>query len=824
MFFSKTFLARKGALGTVWSAAHLHHKLNKSHYISTNIITTVERIMYPEVPIALRMSSHLLLGVVRIYSKQVEYFFQDCNILLIGIRKAFASTDVNLPETATIATFESVTLLDKFQLDAMDLDTDFSEMSQDSHIKDPKEISIEDQILLGQDPYIVVSFDEDVRNSPCSRVFSGCRPQPMQEDNCLYTPVGATIASLDPGPSNQERVGLSTDTNGLQSYPEIEMRCDASRQYFSENDPFWPDQSEDRLEPDLVLVEILKQKETDSYRSNCLYTPVGATIAALDPGPSNQERVGLSTDTNELQSYPEIEMRCDASRQYFSENDPFWPDQSEDRLEQDLVLVEILKQKETDSSSCTPVGATIGALNPGPSNQERVGLSTDNNGPRSYPEIEMMCDASRLHFSENDLFWPDQSEDRLEPDMVLLEYLKQKQTDSLAVELVPEVSPLPLEQHKEPNSVVSKQGPEILNSNKAYGQVSPKLAIRSTPQAQQPMRKQRRRHNYDDITVLSNRFMNQQMNDSSCILRKRKECPTDPLDNSKLNKRIKKDTIFFEPLLTGLCSDLCDAYKKDFISVKPYLTIVKEACPPPQYAEISTPVNVDEIETESLRHRELPAGNNSLPELVRSPNIVLSSPARLTPSPTREHNCTPAFGNDTSPLLDLEETAYGGTSNLAAFTGTPRSDKVTPMLFSKDQPGVEDTFCTDIPELRNTVDGDLSFLAEDDNNLSGPQETPNCFLRKHSGRSEIEHLSARTRYVAQFLKIRSSGTPAAESQSVDVSLKTILEGKRRKVCARMVFETLVLKNYGLVDVHQEESFGDIILTVTQKLSKKLFST
>ncbi|KAK1389825.1 hypothetical protein POM88_018003 [Heracleum sosnowskyi] len=70
----------------------------------------------------------------------------------------------------------------------------------------------------------------------------------------------------------------------------------------------------------------------------------------------------------------------------------------------------------------------------------------------------------------------DQSEDRSEPDMVLLEYLKQKETDSLAAELVPGVSPLPLEQHKEPNSVVSKQGLEILNSNKAYGHVSPKQA------------------------------------------------------------------------------------------------------------------------------------------------------------------------------------------------------------------------------------------------------------------------------------------------------------------------------------------------------------
>lgn len=142
--------------------------------------------------------------------------------------------------------------------------------------------------------------------------------------------------------------------------------------------------------------------------------------------------------------------------------------------------------------------------------------------------------------------------------------------------------------------------------------------------------------------------------------------------------------------------------------MKPYLTLVKQAYP--QVAENFTPVNVDKMETGSLQDRELSAGNNSLPEVVRSPNIVLSSPARLMPSPTREHNCTPAFGNDTSSLLDLAETTYGGTSDLAAFTGTLRSGKVTPMIFSKDQPGVEDTFCTEIPDLRNTVDGVCSLL------------------------------------------------------------------------------------------------------------------
>lgn len=34
----------------------------------------------------------------------------------------------------------------------------------------------------------------------------------------------------------------------------------------------------------------------------------------------------------------------------------------------------------------------------------------------------------------------------------------------------------------------------------------------------------------------------------------------------------------------------------------------------------------------------------------------------------------------------------------------------------------------------------------------------------------------------------------------------------------------VLKNSGLVDLQQEESFGDVTLTLTPKLSEQLFST
>lgn len=41
MFYSNTFLARKGPLGTVWCAAHLQNRLKKSHITATNIPKTV---------------------------------------------------------------------------------------------------------------------------------------------------------------------------------------------------------------------------------------------------------------------------------------------------------------------------------------------------------------------------------------------------------------------------------------------------------------------------------------------------------------------------------------------------------------------------------------------------------------------------------------------------------------------------------------------------------------------------------------------------------------------------------------------------------------
>lgn len=84
-------LNKRGPLGKVWLASHLERKLSKSALLQTDIPNSVIAILGPAaVPtMALRLSSQLLLGVVRIYSRQTKYLMDDCSDALVKIKLAF---------------------------------------------------------------------------------------------------------------------------------------------------------------------------------------------------------------------------------------------------------------------------------------------------------------------------------------------------------------------------------------------------------------------------------------------------------------------------------------------------------------------------------------------------------------------------------------------------------------------------------------------------------------------------------------------------------------------------------------------------------------
>ncbi|XP_004492871.1 sister chromatid cohesion 1 protein 4 isoform X2 [Cicer arietinum] len=148
MFYSQFILAKKGPLGTIWIAAHLERKLRKNQVADTDIGVSVDSILFPEVPIALRLSSHLLLGVVRIYSRKVNYLFDDCSEALLKVKQAFRSAAVDLPPEESTAPYHSITLPETFDLDDFELpDNDiFQGNYVDRHVSSREQITLQDNL------------------------------------------------------------------------------------------------------------------------------------------------------------------------------------------------------------------------------------------------------------------------------------------------------------------------------------------------------------------------------------------------------------------------------------------------------------------------------------------------------------------------------------------------------------------------------------------------------------------------------------------------------------------------------------------------------
>lgn len=117
MFYSTQILAKKGPLGLVWIAAHLDGRLKRQQINSASIGESVDTLLHPEAPLALRLSGQLLLGVVRIYQRKVNYLHKDCEDAAVKFKTALrqhgaagAGAGVDLPEGHEAAALGDITL------------------------------------------------------------------------------------------------------------------------------------------------------------------------------------------------------------------------------------------------------------------------------------------------------------------------------------------------------------------------------------------------------------------------------------------------------------------------------------------------------------------------------------------------------------------------------------------------------------------------------------------------------------------------------------------------------------------------------------------
>jgi len=167
MFYASFVLNKKGPLARIWLAAHWDKKLTKAHVFETNIDSSVEAILKPKVKLALRTSGHLLLGVVRIYSRKAKYLLADCNEAFVKIKMAFRPGVVDLPEENREAAVAAITLQENFH----DFETTLADL-EDINVQAqfsvnqsrPEEITMREDLgqitLMGDDGFGDVGFDD----------------------------------------------------------------------------------------------------------------------------------------------------------------------------------------------------------------------------------------------------------------------------------------------------------------------------------------------------------------------------------------------------------------------------------------------------------------------------------------------------------------------------------------------------------------------------------------------------------------------------------------------------------------------------------------
>ncbi|KAL6513478.1 hypothetical protein OROGR_020964 [Orobanche gracilis] len=816
MFYSHTFLARKGPLGTVWCAAHLQHKLRKSHYISTNVPST-----------AGFWNANETLDGRKVQSA-------DCFRYLRSIIQADGGLDGDVAHR-----IKSGWLKWKSATGFL-CDPGIPNRLKGKFYR----TAIRPALLYGTECWAVKQCH--VHKMPVAemrmlRWMCGHTRKDRVRNEIIRTKVGVTCIENKMRENRLRWFGhikrreMSAPVRRLERWQEeetmkerimfpqvpIALRMSAHlllgvvRIYSKQVDYLYEDCNEIRITINRVFTTVSVNLPHDATHA----PPHSVTLP---------EKLGL--DTLDLDDYykdlgedSHFKSHADLTltEQIPTGKDPYIIIHFD---EQDMRAS---SHTEDDSGSRirpTPMDEdappsfelhTPAELKD-PSSSNHLGAVDRNVGDTTLKEsheIEIMRDAVHGFDFNNSPILPD----RAAPDKILEEQInKDNGTFTHAMEDIP----LPdghfstsHTYHEEQHSFGLLSSPTPL-----LGGPSPKIELGQSPPVAQPKVRRKRKQYFDEVTVLSNRCMKDALNDTSNIRRVKRECPSSALDIWKQDKRLRlrKEDVIFEPFITGTCAEIQALYKEDFILAKFQLANTDETHKETNVAQ--TPTHNSNIEIEIRRDNKCPSPDRHIP--------FSSTPV---PSPAGRSCFTPENSNLGLRSELMETTGRDGplpTEDMGP-SGNLDSEMQTPDTFYEKGSRAEHTVLSDVPELVSSAAGELGFLEEDDYSPAGTQATPGIGLFSNSQEPpELQALPSRTRAVAQYLKRQSSVTPILgnfEESPEDLSLNKILDGKPTKVCARMFFETLVLKTHGLVDVHQENPYDNITLKVTPKLSKGQFS-
>ncbi|CAG8457629.1 23100_t:CDS:10 [Gigaspora rosea] len=175
MFYSKEILTRKkGGFGIIWYAKLIRlaatlgsrsnlRKLSKKEVNSVNLVRACEYVTSPPEPLALRLTSNLMIGITRVYNQQYHFYYADVNCVWNRLHKTLLelqseSVDMIVPQARS----EAITLEDD---PFFEIEMTFSHKPQDFSV-----VPDIDEIINGSQQSPIVTSHPPARASGSSNI------------------------------------------------------------------------------------------------------------------------------------------------------------------------------------------------------------------------------------------------------------------------------------------------------------------------------------------------------------------------------------------------------------------------------------------------------------------------------------------------------------------------------------------------------------------------------------------------------------------------------------------------------------------------------
>ncbi|CAA7055186.1 unnamed protein product [Microthlaspi erraticum] len=784
MFYSQCLVSRKGPLGAIWVAAYFFKKLKKAQVKDTHIPSSVDQILQKELDaLTYRVLAYLLLGVVRIYSKKVDFLFADCNKALIGIKEFVAkekdreTTTVQL--TSSTECF-SIALPESFELDAFDLGV--LEDFHGGNVKPQEDITLKDggQEAENMDQYYMERFDMD--------------------EDFMYTSNETFVA--DHNNSKDESLAHDMDiyTENLRDTTEEASVRVVEVEPLDSNEPSRDHQNASRhredLETDDMVVELQKfedirraQEEETDRETIC--TIVQRLVDLHEPSGDSLHR-----DNDRENTMPE-KTTVESSR-------------------------EKMRHDQSLPSECNSPEAIHGAEEQ-PSGASRI------DGEREIPEMIPLVEPEPRDLPEGVEKRRGHSDGEMTNSEMLHGSHKEPNETS-------EVNQVGLHRDTEKDFLSdmssSEDGSKGFNAKEtpvtgtpktpsrlriSEGETSHQYSIIPTPAAKESARSSRKRKCLiDDEVIIPNKAMKKIIGDPSDLMKKRRKVPRTDYSEKRIKRLADPSKNIWNPLIPYGSSELQLLFSQPIKLTEPNITEAPKAARTTRRVKDSSMGTVRSHGVVAQEIMETPQAaalaelKITVPETVveTGSSSVAAGIDHQTETPVKPAEIAPETPARTSEHTEIAPETPVVSERVEIAPETPVRESSSKRYFEDPEPCDKETRHA---SCFTSFDEHPSEICKDGRDLDAILMNEEQVNAHETEDLQQEAWSARTRNVAKFLE-KTFQEKREKGEEEKASLLQLCIGRTQKESARLFYETLVLKTKGYLEVKQDLPYSDVLLT------------